>query len=217
MYFCRRFIVTNTKITKTVTKQQERNMKRIAFILAALLTMCLTVGAQSADKLYEEGKKFYDAQNYTAAFPKLKAAAEKGHKKAQYRLGRCYEKGRGTEENDKTAAEWYGKSAAQGYAKAQYQLGKCYKDGDGVAKDKKKAFDLFKKAASQEYADAEFALGKAYLKGKGTTADKAQAKKWISRAVGNEKGGKEILAELRKDAADGDEDAKEILALIGKK
>ena len=183
-------------------------------MLMALVS--LTAIAQSADKLYEEGKKLYDAQKYAEAFPKLKAAAEKGHKKAQYRLGRCYDKGRGVEENDQLAFQWYEKSANQGYAKAQYQLGDCYKDGDGVAKDKKKAVELFKKAADQEYAEAEFALGKCYLKGKGIAADKAQAKKWLKRAVNNEKDGKEILADLRKDAAEGDEDAKAILTLIGK-
>jgi hypothetical protein len=190
-------------------------MKQILSILF-LLCACLTAGAQSAQKLYEEGKQLYDAKNYAAAFPKLKAAAEKGHKKAQYRLGRCYDKGRGTEENDQLAFQWYEKSASQGYAKAQYQLGDCYKDGDGVQKDRKKAVEWFKKAAAQENADAEFALGKAYLKGKGIAADRGQAKKWLSRAVANEKGGKEILAELRKEAAEGDEDAKAILSLIGK-
>lgn len=180
------------------------------------MALSLTASAQSADKLYDEGKQLYDAENYTAAFPKLKAAAEKGHKKAQYRLGRCYDKGRGTTQNDKLAFAWYEKSAKQGYAKAQYQLGKCYKDGEGVEKDKKRAFELFLQAAKQENADGEFAVGKAYFKGKGVAADKAQAKKWLLRAVKNEKGGKDILAALRKDAAQGDEDAKAMLALIGK-
>lgn len=189
-------------------------MKKLLFMLMALVS--LTANAQSADKLYEAGKKLYDAKNYTEAFPKLKAAAEKGHKKAQYRLGRCYDKGRGTAENDRLAFQWYEKSANQGYAKAQFQVGDCYKDGDGVAKDRKKAVEYFKKAAAQEYAEAEFALGKAYLKGKGIAADKAQAKKWLKRAVSNEKGGKEILAELREEAAEGDEDAKAILTLMGK-
>jgi len=184
-------------------------------ILAMMVS--LSMQAQSAEKLYDEGKKLYDAKNYTAALPKLKAAAEKGHKKAQYRLGRCYDKGHGTAENDKLAAEWYQKSASQGYAKAQYQLGKCYKDGEGVTKDKKKAFELFMQAAKQENADGEYAVGKAYFKGKGVAADKAQAKKWLLRAVKNEKGGDEILADLKKEAADGEEDAKAMLALIGKK
>ncbi len=191
-------------------------MKRTILMLF-MAVFCLSASAQTAQKLYEEGKTLYDQKNYTAAFPKLKAAAEKGHKKAQYRLGRCYDKGNGTEEDDRKAFGWYEKSAAQGYAKAIYQLGKCYKDGEGVQKDKKKAVELFTKAAKMENADAEYALAKAYFKGKGIATDKAQAKKWLQRAVSNEKGGKEVLADLRKDAADGEEDAKAMLALIGKK
>jgi len=193
-------------------------MKRILLIGFILLNcFSIDVVAQSAEKLYQEGKQLYDAKNYEAAFPKLKAAAEKGHKKAQYRLGRCYDKGNGTTEDDKQAVVWYTKAAEQGYAKAQYELGKCYKNGEGVEKDRKKAVQLFTKAAQQENADAELALGKAYLKGKGIEADKAKAKRFLSRAVTNPKGGKEILEELRKEAAEGDEDAKAILALIGKK
>ena len=180
------------------------------------VVVSLTALAQNADKLYEEGKKLYDAKNYAAAFPKLKTAAEKGHKKAQYRLGRCYEKGHGTAENEKLAFQWYEKSAKQGHAKAQFQLGQCYKDGEGVAKDRKKAFELFMQAAKQENADGEYAVGKAYFKGKGVAADKAQAKKWLLRAVRNDKDGDAILADLRKDAADGDDDAKAMLKLIGK-
>jgi hypothetical protein len=114
------------------------------------------------------------------------------------------------------AFQWYEKSAKQGHAKAQFQLGQCYKDGEGVAKDRKKAFELFMQAAKQENADGEYAVGKAYFKGKGVDADKAQAKKWLLRAVKNEKGGDDVLKDLRKDAADGDEDAKAMLKLIGK-
>ena len=90
-------------------------MKRILFIIMAFVA-ALNATAQSADKLYSEGKAFYDAKNYAAALPPLKAAAEKGHRKAQYRLGRCYDKGHGTKENDKLAFEWYLKAAAQDYA-----------------------------------------------------------------------------------------------------
>ena len=66
-----------------------------------LLMLCTAVGAQTAEKLYDEGKALYDAKKYTQALPKLKAAAEKGHKKAQYRMGRCYDKGNGVKEDDK--------------------------------------------------------------------------------------------------------------------
>lgn len=184
------------------------------FLLTMMMALALVCGAQSADKLYAEGKKLYDNKQYAQAVVKLRAAADKGHKKAQYRLGRCYDKGNGVAEDDKQAVLWYGKSAAQGYAKAQYQLGKCYKNGEGVAKDINKAVDLFTKAAKQDNADAQLALGKCYLKGKGVTADKAKARSWLRKAVKNEKDGKQIMQKLRDEAAAGDADAKAILALI---
>ena len=193
----------------------KKRMKKICCLFVAVIAS-LTVAAQSADKLYKDGKALYDAKNYTEAFPKLKAAAEKKHRKAQYRLGRCYDKGRGVAENDALAFQWYSKSAAQDYAKAQYQVGKCYKDGKGVAKDRRKAVEWFAKAARQGNADAQYHLGKSYMKGKGVAADEKKARSWLSKAVSNEKGGAEILAHIRKEAADGDEDAKAILALIGR-
>ena len=139
----------------------------------------MTMSAQSADKLYEEGKKLYDAEQYDKAVPKLQAAADKGHKKAQYRLGRCYDKGYGVKEDNKKAFELYQKSAKQEYAKAMYQLGRCY------------------------------------LKGKGVAANQDEAKKWLKRAISDDKHGDEILKDLRKAKADGEE-ATKILTLLGK-
>ena len=145
------------------------------------LMLCIGAGAQTAKALYDEGKAYYDAEQYDKAIPKLKAAADKGHKKAQYRLGMCY------------------------------------KEGYSVAKDRKKAFELFLKSAKQDYAKAQYQLGRAYLKGKGVAADQAKAKSWLKKAVSDEKNGKEILDKIRKKAAEGDEDAKTMLALLGKK
>ncbi len=189
--------------------------RKLSFIIIALMT-CMAVCAQNADKLYKEGKALYDAKKYTAAVPKLKTAAEKGHEKAQYRLGRCYDKGHGVNTNEKLAFQWYYKSATQGYAKAQYQVGKSYKNGEGVTQDRQKAVAWFTKAANNGNADAQYHLGKAYMKGKGVTTDKKKAKSWLSKAVKNEKGGSQILTKIRKEAAEGDEDAKAILALLGK-
>lgn len=144
-----------------------------------MLTLSLGANAQSADKLYDEGKKLYDQEQYKEAVPKLQAAADKGHRKAQYRLGRCYDKGYGVKENDQKAFELYQKSAKQDYAKAMFQLGKCY------------------------------------MKGKGVAANQEEARKWIKRAISDEKHGDEILKDLRKAKADGEE-ATRILTLIGK-
>ena len=155
-------------------------MKKFLMLFIALAVIT-TAGAQNVDKLYKEAKALYEAKNYEAAFPKLKTAAEKGKKGAQYRLGRCYDKGHGTAENNAEAVKWYTKAAAQGHAKAQYQL------------------------------------GKAYLKGKkGLTADPKKAKSLLSKAIKDEEDGTKILKKIRKDAADGDEDAKAMLQLLGK-
>ena len=187
----------------------------ISFLLA--LAVSLTANSQDAKTLYQQGKALYDAKNYAQAFPKLKAAAEKGHKKAQYRLGRCYEKGRGVAQSDALAYQWYSKSAAQEYSKAEYQMGMCFKDGRGTAKNREKAFSWLMRAARQEYAEAQYQVGKSYLKGKGTPVDRKKAKTWLQRAVKNEKGGDKILQKIKKKAAEGDEDAKVMLTLIGDK
>lgn len=187
-------------------------IRKLLFLLALMLS--IGASAQKAETLYKEGKALYDAKDYQKAVVKLRAAAEKGHKKAQYRLGLCYDKGRGVAEDDAAAFKWYAKSAAQDYAKAQYQLGKCYKDGEGVEKDRKKAVEMFTKAAKQDNADAQYQLGKAYMKGKGVAANEKTARIWLKKAVKNEKDGDKILAKIRKDAAEGDEDAKHILQLI---
>lgn len=155
-------------------------MKKIMTTML-LAILCLAAGAQNSDALYKEGKALYDAKKYQQAVPKLKAAADKGHKKAQYRLG------------------------------------VCYKEGKGLEKDRKKATELFMKSAKQGNAKAEYEVGKAYLKGKGgLTADEKKAKMWLKRAVAHEKKGPEILAKIRKKAAEGDEDAKKMLQLVGK-
>ena len=119
-------------------------MKQLLLMLALMFSM--TVSAQDAEALYNEGKALYDAKDYVAALAKLKPAAEKGHKKAQYRVGRCYDKGHGVEENNQEAFKWYSKSAQQGYYKAEYQLARAYIKGKGVTADEKKARSWVKKA-----------------------------------------------------------------------
>ena len=124
----------------------ENNMKKILLSLM-MLVVAIAAVAQNVDKLYEEGKKLYDEKKYEQAFPLLKKAAEKGHKKAQYRLGRCYDKGNGVEENNKEAFIWYEKAAKQEHAKSQYQLARYYLKGKGgIAVDTEKARKLLKRA-----------------------------------------------------------------------
>ncbi len=188
-------------------------MKKL-FNLLLLASLSLAAMAQTADALYEEGKTLYDAKSYAAAFPKLKQAAEQGHKKAQYRVGRCYDKGYGVKEDDKQAFQWYLKAAEQGHAKAQYEVGDAYEDGEGTKRDLKLAFQYFTLSAMQGNAEAQIKLSECYLEGKGTKADKAKAQEWAKKAVANPKDGNKIMNELREEAADQDREAKALLKLI---
>lgn len=151
-------------------------------MMTLLLTVMLSLAvlAQNAEKLYKEGKILYDKEKYTEAIAKLKPAAEQGHKKAQYRMGRIYSKGYGVAKDHAKAVYWFEKSAAQGHAKSQYRLAKCY------------------------------------MKAKGVKEDKAKAKELLLKAVNDKEHGADILADLKKDAKSGDDDAKAMLKLIGK-
>lgn len=123
-------------------------MKGILTML--LLMLSIVARCQNIDALYNEGKKLYDQKKYELAFKKLLPAAQKGHKKAQYRVGRCYDKGHGVTEDNQKAFQWYTKAAAQGHAKSQYQLGKCYMKGKGTAKDAAKAKSWLLKAVNNK-------------------------------------------------------------------
>jgi len=190
-------------------------MRKLTILLTLLI--CMLAQAQNAEKTYNQAKALYDAKDYAKAFPLFQTAAKKGHKKAQYRVGLCFDKGRGVKEDDNQAFHWYSLSAAQGYAKAQYQLGRCFKKGEGTKADLGKAIAYFTKAAKHDNADGQYALGKCYMKGQGVAKDMAKAKSWLLKSVRHDKDGDEILDKIRKDAAGGDEDAKQILQLIGKK
>ena len=123
-------------------------------MLALMLSM--SASAQNADQLYQQGKALYDAKNYAAALAKLKPAAEQGHKKAQYRVGRCYDKGHGVDENNVEAVKWHKKAADQGYYKAEYQMARATLKGKGGLKiDEKKARAWVKKAVGGKKHGAE--------------------------------------------------------------
>ncbi len=123
-------------------------MKKIFPLL--LFMISLTAAAQNADKLYTQGKALYDKEKYDEAVLKLRPAAEQGHKKAQYRMGRLYSKGHGVPKDHTKAVYWYEKAAAQGHAKSMYRLAKCYYKAKGVAEDKAKAKTLLLKAVNDK-------------------------------------------------------------------
>jgi hypothetical protein len=67
---------------------------------------------------------------------------------AQYRLGRLYEHGLGTNQDDAEAAKWYRAASETGYPTAHAALGRLYQQGRGVPQDDAVAFALYQKGAA---------------------------------------------------------------------
>ncbi len=72
---------------------------------------------------YEIGKQAYDKKAYQLAFKILHPLATKGHAAAQVIIGDMYNIGRGVQQDNSLAIEWYQKSAEQGNLDAIQMLG----------------------------------------------------------------------------------------------
>lgn len=59
----------------------------------------------------------------------LQQQAEQGDPVAQYQLALKYRHGKGVEQNNARAVEWYQKAAEQGNVNAQYNLALMYRKG----------------------------------------------------------------------------------------
>lgn len=107
-------------------------------------------------------------QDEKKAFTYFQKAAEKGHVKSLYQLGRCYALGLGVECDLVLAFENYKKSAEKN-SEAMYQLGHCYKNGHGVAINLELSIECYQ-AAVQSKPEANkdlYELGLCFLNGEG--------------------------------------------------
>jgi len=131
---------------------------------------------------------YLKARNLQLLSPILmyRRAAEMGDPQGMYKLGVCYDFGKGglTKDGAK-AVEWYQKAAEAGDAAAMFSLGIYYKHGKGgLTKDEAKAVEWYQKAAEAGNTDAMCILGFCYEYGKGElTKDDVQAVVWWRKAA----------------------------------
>jgi anti-anti-sigma factor len=111
------------------------------------------------------------------------ASADAGDAAAQFGLGKCYEEGRGVDQDFHQALHWYEKAAALGHAGAQHTLGNCYAYGMDVPQDYDRALTWFRKAAEQGHANAQYMLGVSYAHGLAGVQDHDIAAQWYQRAA----------------------------------
>ncbi len=141
-----------------------------AFLLLSLGAVAFQLPAQQADS----DREFFE---------KIKIKAEQGDAQAQFRLGICYELGRGVPKDEAEAVKWCRKAADQGHAPAQCSLGWHYNFGRGLPQDYAEAVKWVRKAADQGYGRAQWSLGLSYTLGHGVPKDEAEAVKWYRKAA----------------------------------
>jgi TPR repeat protein len=137
------------------------------------------------------GENYPVSSNFIDAEKWLRKAAEKGHTRAQFRLGElhrmgfnCYFDKVTGEARDKAEAEkWIRIAADQGLAEAQHLLARCCLDGIVVPKDNQEGLRWLNKSVEQGCAEAQYFLARLYMSGSSVPQDYHEAIRWLSRAA----------------------------------
>ena len=137
-----------------------------AYDLAGMYLNGLSVDVDKgrADQLYVDALRSFTAVEGVTHNPYL-----------QYRIGKMYRDGQGTEKGLQAAAGWFRRSAAQGNQFAQYALGNMYYNGAGVEQNYDAAIRYYGLAADQDNTFAQYALGMMYREGVGVRPDEVKA------------------------------------------
>ena len=95
--------------------------------------------AQSLDKAIAT----FENGDHKAAYPVVRAHAEKGIARAQTILGIMYAKGKAVSWDDEEAVKWYRRAAEGGDGRGQYNLADRYYRGKGIEQDHVLAYVWF--------------------------------------------------------------------------
>ena len=139
-----------------------------------------TVSAQ-AD--VAEGLELLNAGDVSAAAEEFAAAYEAGDGEGAFYLGRLFELGLGTEQDEMRAANLYSAAAEGGSAKAQVRLGLMYHEGRILLRDYDEGTRLLCQAAEAGDADGQLNCGLAYRAGRGVAADDVRALSYWQQAA----------------------------------
>ena len=134
------------------------------------------------DELYLRAQSLYSQGAHTSMFSAsksrqyrskqeeaveaYKAAADKGHMKAQFKLYELYKTGDIVEKDPYESFNWLRKAAESGHVQAQVILAEMYAEGKDLAdKDPSKAIFWFEQAAQNGHNPSQVLMGDAYWSG----------------------------------------------------
>ena len=139
----------------------------------------------STDKLGEKNEEMSIAK-YTRAlqgFLQIEPNSKKLKPYVQYRIGKMFCYGLGTEQDYEKAFEWFERSAKQKNKFAQFSLANLYYYGSGVEKDLSQAFLWYQRASSQGQPYAAYSIAQMYRYGEYVTKDNDTAQRYYKQAL----------------------------------
>ena len=139
----------------------------------------------STDKLGERNEEMSIAK-YTQAlqgFLQIEPNSKKIKPYVQYRIGKMFCYGLGTEQDYEKAFEWFERSAKQKNKFAQFSLANLYYYGSGVEKDLSQAFLWYQRASSQGQPYAAYSIAQMYRYGEYVTKDNDTAQRYYKQAL----------------------------------
>ena len=139
----------------------------------------------STDKLGEKNEEMSIAK-YTRAlqgFLQIEPNSKELKPYVQYRIGKMYCYGSGTEQNYQKAFEWFKRSAKQKNKFAQFSLANLYYYGSGVEKDLSQAFLWYQRSSSQGQPYAAYSIAQMYRYGEYVTKDNDTAQRYYKQAL----------------------------------
>ena len=139
----------------------------------------------STDKLgaKDEKKSLRYYSEALKGFLEVEPSSKKLKPYVQYRIGKMYCYGSGTEQNYQKAFEWFERSAKQKNKFAQYSLANLYYYGNGVEKDLSQAFLWYRKSSAQGQPYASYAIAQMYNKGKYVNQSEETAQRYYKSAL----------------------------------
>lgn len=161
---------------KLYTKEAETGNILAEYEIADLYRRKLINGEDKSEAHYQKA---------LAGFLVAEQNAEKLKPYLQYRIGRMFYDGYGTQQNYAEALIWLTKSAEGGNYLAANTLAKMYKEGIGTEENIDNAIQWYENAAKNN-AYSSYSLGRIYFYGNGVRIDYREAEKHLLRAAENE-------------------------------
>ncbi len=139
----------------------------------------------STDKLgaKDEEKSLRYYSEALKGFLEVEPSSKKLKPYVQYRIGKMFCYGLGTEQDYEKAFEWFERSAKQKNKFAQFSLANLYYYGSGVKKDLSQAFLWYQRSSSQGQPYAAYSIAQMYRYGEYVTKDNDTAQRYYKQAL----------------------------------